>query len=231
MSAEASPGPVSTRWDTEYRAGRYSADPPLSFVQTILSTLRGHGSVSAGRGLYVGCGNGRNYLPLVDVGLNLYGLDLSREALGQLARQRPAHAARLICADFHDFQSTAAFDYLVAIQVFQHGGEARVSAYWDRVATLVRPGGLFFLRVNSVAMEVYHGHTSGAPGAGEARLRPRDGAAGGHHASSASQDGKLDAVGSRLAEADCGPLTATRPAASAPSTAALARTPPTRRAR
>ena len=36
------------------------------------------------RGLYVGCGNGRNFLPLVDSGLELHGLDVSGESLRQL---------------------------------------------------------------------------------------------------------------------------------------------------
>ena len=35
-------------------------------------------------GLYVGCGNGRNLLPLLDAGLDLTGLDISRQAIAQL---------------------------------------------------------------------------------------------------------------------------------------------------
>ena len=62
MSAE----PVASRWDSEYRAGRYVAERPLPFVDQILSTLRARPGAMAGVGLYVGCGNGRNYVPLVD---------------------------------------------------------------------------------------------------------------------------------------------------------------------
>ena len=77
MSAE----PVASRWDSEYRAGRYVAERPLPFVDQILSTLRARPGAMAGVGLYVGCGNGRNYVPLVDAGLDLHGIDVSREAL------------------------------------------------------------------------------------------------------------------------------------------------------
>ena len=77
-----SPSLVSARWDAEYRKGRYGEDPPLPFADEILATLRAD-SLAESMGLYVGCGNGRNYLPLVRSGLRLYGLDLSAEALVQ----------------------------------------------------------------------------------------------------------------------------------------------------
>jgi SAM-dependent methyltransferase len=151
-------GPVSQRWDAEYRDGRYADEPPLPFVGTILSTLHDHPAVCGGVGLYVGCGNGRNFGALADAGLTLWGVDISPEALAQLAARRPACAPRLACQDVLAFQPDAPFDYLVAIQVFQHGREAEVAAYFDRAAALLAPGGLLFLRVNAASTEVYHRH-------------------------------------------------------------------------
>ncbi len=150
---------VAVSWDDEYRKGRYADAAPLPFVATIASTLRAHPAAWAGVGLYVGCGNGRNYLPLVDLGLTLYGLDLSPEAIGHMVRQRPEQKERLIVGDFQRFERLAALSYLIAIQVFQHGGEAEAALYFSRVPALLRPGGLFFLRVNSASTEVYHRHT------------------------------------------------------------------------
>lgn len=150
---------VSTRWNAEYRRGRYEEEPPLPFVGDILDTLRAHPTARAGLGVYVGCGNGRNYLPLVDAGLNLRGLDVSREALAQLANRRPELASRLACADFRDLRDAPAFDYLIALQVFQHGGDAEATTYFARTAAVLRPGGFFFLRVNSATTEVYFAHT------------------------------------------------------------------------
>jgi SAM-dependent methyltransferase len=150
---------VATRWDAEYRAGRYDAEPPLPFVDQIRSTLRAHPAALAGVGLYVGCGNGRNYLPLVDAGLDLHGLDVSREALDQLVARRAALAPRLANADFRALEAASPFDYVVAIQVFQHGTEADAAAYFDKTASVLRAGGLFFLRVNSASTEVYLRHT------------------------------------------------------------------------
>ena len=71
----------------------------------------------------------------------------------------PALAARLTCGDFHALPADGRFAYLVAIQVFQHGDGAAVSASFAQAAALLRPGGLLFVRVNSVATEIYHRHT------------------------------------------------------------------------
>jgi hypothetical protein len=150
---------AARRWDAEYRGGRYAAEPPLPFVDTIVDVARRHGLVGGPAGLYVGCGNGRNYIPLVDAGLNLYGLDLSAEALRQLAEQRPDLAARLLHGRFQDLEPPGPISYVVAIQVFQHGVAAEGAGYFARVAALLDPGGLFFLRVNSATTQVVRGHT------------------------------------------------------------------------
>jgi SAM-dependent methyltransferase len=150
---------AASRWDDEYRRGRYTAEPPVAFVDTIQRTLRAHGVSASDPGLYVGCGNGRNYLPLVDAGLTLYGLDVSPQALRSLAERRPAVAPFLIGADFLEFAPDRRFRYVVAIQVFQHGDGADAMRYFRQVAALLVPAGLFFLRVNSVATEIWHPHS------------------------------------------------------------------------
>jgi len=150
---------LAARWNSEYRAGRYVAERPLPFVDRILSTLRAHPAVMSGVGLYVGCGNGRNYLPLVAAGLTLHGLDVSREALDQLIARRADLKPRLTCADFRDLEIGSPFDYLVAIQVFQHGVQADAESYFAKTAAMLKAGGLFFLRVNSASTEMYLRHT------------------------------------------------------------------------
>jgi SAM-dependent methyltransferase len=151
---------TAARWDEEYRNQRYANEAPLPFVRTILAILEADRRAWSGRGLYVGCGNGRNYVPLVDAGLQLSGLDISAEALERLTERRPTLRRRLICGDFRAFPiDSQQFDYLIAIQVFQHGDEADVAAYFERAAALLRPGGFFFLRVNSAATQVIRAHT------------------------------------------------------------------------
>lgn len=121
--------------------------------------MRAYPAALAGVGLYVGCGNGRNYLPLVDAGLALHGLDISREALDQLSARRASLAPHLVSADFRALEIASPFDYLVAIPVFQHGAQADADAYFARTAAALKPGGLFFLRVNSASTDIYFRHT------------------------------------------------------------------------
>lgn len=151
---------IASSWNDEYRKRRYAEEPPLPLASEILEILERYPSVRQGIGLYVGCGNGRNYLPLVDAGLDLVGLDVSSEAIRQLAEARPELEKRhLICTDFRglpidDYQ----FDYLIAIQVFQHCNKLDAGTYFQKSAALIRPDGLLFVRVNSVATEIHHSH-------------------------------------------------------------------------
>lgn len=151
-------GPVSRSWNDEYRRGRYRDERPIPFVGRIIDILRDRPEAMSGKGLYVGCGNGRNYVALVDAGLDLIGLDISTEAIAQLRADRPHLAPDLVRADFHDFESEWPFDYIVAIQVFQHGTAEAVRSMFARAAKLLKRGGLLFVRVNSASTDVYHSH-------------------------------------------------------------------------
>ena len=151
-------GPVSRSWDDEYRRGRYRGEPSLPLVGQIVDILRDRPETMVGKGLYVGCGNGRNYVALVDAGLDLIGLDVSKEAIAQLQADHPHLTPDLVQADFHDFDSESLLDYIVAIQVFQHGTADTVRSMFARAAKLLKRGGLLFVRVNSASTDVYHSH-------------------------------------------------------------------------
>ncbi len=88
--------PVASSWDAEYQSGRYAGAPPDEFVADIIAAAAAHGLST---GLYIGCGNGRNLVPLLDAGLDLTGLDISRQALTQLRARRPDRAGRLVLGD------------------------------------------------------------------------------------------------------------------------------------
>ncbi len=156
---EMDPSLVSAHWDELYRSGRYVEDPPVPFVKRILSVLEAC-SLRETSGLYVGCGNGRNYLTLANSGLRLYGVDISGESLRQLAKKEPAVADFLICADFRKHHCLEKFSYVIAIQVFQHGFDADVARYFANVRSMLSPGGLFFLRVNAASTQIYQPHTT-----------------------------------------------------------------------
>ncbi len=146
---------VAAAWDAEYRAGRYATEPPLPFIDDIIAAARER---DCRRGIYVGCGNGRNYARLVEAGLDLIGLDVSVAALQQLADRLPNAGERLIVGTIAAIRLGTQLPLVIGIQVFQHGSAAEASAHIRAAQALVAPGGLLCVRVNADATDVFHNH-------------------------------------------------------------------------
>jgi SAM-dependent methyltransferase len=149
---------VESRWDDEYRGGRYDGESPVAFVRDIVDAARIH-RPPTDVGLYIGCGNGRNYVPLVEAGLDLVGIDISRSAVEQLSARQPNRTSRLIHGGVSALPPGSTFGIVIGIQVFQHGTESEAQAHVRTAIDLVRPGGLFCLRVNAVGTEIEYAHT------------------------------------------------------------------------
>jgi SAM-dependent methyltransferase len=147
--------PVAAAWDAEYRAGRYRDEPPVAFTSDILAAARAARLTS---GLYIGCGNGRNYLPLTAGGLDLTGVDISATAIAQLAARAPDRRDRLVCGDLGALPPGATYPLVIGIQVFQHGDRASAHAHIGAAQALVAAGGLFCLRVNATETEIWPEH-------------------------------------------------------------------------
>ena len=144
-------------WDAEYRSGRYDGEPPVAFANQIVEFLAERPAHRNGEGLYVGCGNGRNYIMLSKAGLNIIGLDASVVGLRQIAGKEPWLAPRLACCDFLDYAG-GPFRYLISMQAFQHGTRSTAEAYFQKTAHVLVSGGILFLRVNSSDTDVLHQH-------------------------------------------------------------------------
>ena len=142
-------------WDAEYAAGRYSGEPPVGFVEDIVAAATEAG---ADKGLYIGCGNGRNYIPLAEAGLDLTGLDISATAIGQLAARLPERRDRLVAGDLSALPAGQRFPLVVAIQVLQHGSREQAHALLAQSAGRVAAGGLLAIRVNAVGTDMHHAH-------------------------------------------------------------------------
>lgn len=149
---------VESRWDDEYRKGRYEGEPPVAFVRDIIDAARVH-RPPTDVGLYVGCGNGRNFVPLLDAGLDLVGIDVSRSAVEQLSARLPGRTAQLIHGDISVLPQGSTFGTVIGIQVFQHGTESEAHAHVRAAIDLAAPGGLFCVRVNAVGTVIEHAHT------------------------------------------------------------------------
>ena len=151
----ASQSSAAAAWDAEYAAGRYSGEPPVAFTGDILAAARQAGLT---RGLYIGCGNGRNYLPLVVGGLDLTGVDISAAAIAQLAARAPERADRLVCGDLGALPAAVVYPVVIGIEVFQHGDRAAAHAHIRAAQRHLTPGGLFCLRVNAAATDIWPRH-------------------------------------------------------------------------
>ena len=141
---------VAARWNDEYRRGRYLDDPPVPFVADIVAAVP-----PGTRGLYIGCGNGRNFVPLAEAGLDLVGVDISADAIAQLGARLPG--ANLVHGDVSAVEGR--FGVVVGIQVFQHGDTTEVHAHIRAALARVEPGGLFCIRANADSTQVEHAHT------------------------------------------------------------------------
>ena len=146
---------TARRWDAEYRSGRYEGEPPIPFANSVIRILRERG-LTDGRGLYVGCGNGRNFAPLAAACPGLSGIDVSESGIRRLLQTHPECSGRVSRQNFLDCDGT--FDYIVSIQAFQHGDGRTAARYIMRAASMTRGGGLLFLRVNSAGTDVWHPH-------------------------------------------------------------------------
>lgn len=147
---------VGEIWDEEYRRGRYLNEPPVEFVKDILAAVVA--TDTAQGGLYIGCGTGRNYVPLVDAGLDLVGLDVSQAAITKLAEKRPDRRHRLVCGDLEALTSETKYPLVIGIQVFQHGDRDSAHANIHAAKRRVIDWGLICIRVNAINTDIEYEH-------------------------------------------------------------------------
>lgn len=145
-----------THWDVEYEKGRYASEAPIPFVGRIVDELGENGKRLFG--LYPGCGNGRNFIPLLEAGLDVRGLDSSAVGIKRLLERCPEAEGRVRTDSFENLAAARIFDYVVAIQIFQHGDERETRKFFSVTRDALKPGGQLFLRVNSVSTEIYEDH-------------------------------------------------------------------------
>lgn len=78
---------TAVNWNRAYQRGKYERETAVSFVNDIIRTI-GERGLKDKLGFYPGCGNGRNFVPLLDARLNIEGSDISPAAIEQLQARR-----------------------------------------------------------------------------------------------------------------------------------------------
>jgi predicted TPR repeat methyltransferase len=142
-------------WDAEFGKGRYVDSKPIGFTTEIVDAARAAG---IDHGLYVGCGNGRNYRALVDGGLDLIGLDVSGVAIRQLTERMPERAGRLVTGDLSALPAGETYPLVVAIQVLHHGDREQSHQLLADTVARVAPGGMLAIGIETVGTDVDEQH-------------------------------------------------------------------------
>ena len=108
----------------------WSSDRPTPIVEEILER---YGLPKSARLLELGCGEGRDALPLLEAGRDLLATDLSPEAVAWCRRLAPAHAARFQVLDCLGAALPERFDFIYAVAVLhmltEDGDRARFYAF------------------------------------------------------------------------------------------------------
>lgn len=159
-------------WDAEYEDGRYLGEPPVPFIDDVVSAVRDH-ALNGAAALDIGAGNGRNLRGLLRAGLDVTALDISEVAIAQLTKEFPTRQDRMICGDLSALPDGATWPVVLGIQVFQHGDRASAHAHIRAAQTRLAPGGLFAIRVNAVGTDLWPAHQVTEPHDGEQGLTIR----------------------------------------------------------
>jgi SAM-dependent methyltransferase len=112
------------------------------------------GLLSHGRVLEVGCASGAVLEGLHQQGLSFEGIDISQMAIQRASERVRSHIHH---GDLLTTELTADFDTVFGLDIFEHLNPNRLDAYFQRVATLLVPGGLLFANIPAFGMDEIFG--------------------------------------------------------------------------
>lgn len=140
---------VKRAWEIRHQKGWANLKPD----RIILAWIKKYRSRMGRAVVDLGCGSGRFLVPLAKMGFDVTGVELTDTAIRQLkARLAKARlSATVVQGDFRRVRLPEhGFDCALAIQSFQLGNWSSVKRSFSGVARMLKPGGLFFLRVRSM---------------------------------------------------------------------------------
>jgi len=159
---------TASRWDDEYRNERYANEPPLrsstAFSMPCAPTPRPQRHRPVRRMAATAAITCRSSTPGSICSGSTSPRKRSTNWSSDDRRYRAAPALRRLP---QIPESPAALRLPDRDPGVQHGADADVATYFREVGALLRPGGLFFLRVNSARTQIYHAHSvvAATPGA------------------------------------------------------------------
>jgi ubiquinone/menaquinone biosynthesis C-methylase UbiE len=136
-------------WEKEFKEGWGKAEQPEPRLLEFFEKYKGEIGPKI---LDIGSGEGRHLILLAKAGYNLTGLDLTEKGIKitEEKQDKEKTEAKLVRGNFHNlpFQDNS-FDTIISTQAMQHNVWPGAEAAFSEAARVLKPGGLFFLRVNS----------------------------------------------------------------------------------
>lgn len=140
---------VRQAWEVRHQKGWARLKPePI-----ILGWIRKYRSHMGQKVVDLGCGSGRYLVPLIKMGFSVTGIELTDTALGQLNSRLKKEKlnATVWQGDFRRMKlKSRSFDSALAVQSFQLGDWQIIKRSFSWLAGILKPGGLFVLRVRSM---------------------------------------------------------------------------------
>lgn len=109
------------------------------------------GNVSAtSRILDAGCGSGRNIHYLLNLGINITGIDENPTSIAELKLRYPSQKDQFIETSIEDFQPSARFDFIICNAVLHFANNhAHFNSLFEKIVSFLDQNGILFIRMTS----------------------------------------------------------------------------------
>ncbi len=136
-------------WENKFKKGWGEGKSP---EQHFLKFVEKHKNEIGPDILDIGSGEGRQLIPLAKAGYNVVGLELTEEGIKITKEKQNTEKtdAKLVRGNFHNlpFRDNT-YNTVISIQAMQHNNWQGAEIAFSEAVRVLKPGGLFFLRVNS----------------------------------------------------------------------------------
>jgi SAM-dependent methyltransferase len=143
----------------------YDVLKPHEDLKRVVAVLK---KEKTARVLDLGCGAGRNLVPLARMGFDMHGLDIANEGLRQtrVVLKQEGLCAGLKMGDIFKklpYQDDF-FGAIISVQVLNHNTEGRILDAIHEIVRVIRPGGIAFVSLPGIyakgKMRYYYNHDS-----------------------------------------------------------------------